>query len=75
MKSNMNVGAEIFLALGLDHAPAIRKIAATVVFRYLMELHRYGYVDDTQKQIIRICRRFGLGDFIMACAVHYPCRK
>ncbi len=68
------VGAEIYLALGVDRSPAIRRIAATVAFRYLMELHRYGYVEDTQRQIIRICRRFRLGDFIAACAVHYPCK-
>lgn len=74
MSTELPVGAEIFLALGLDKAPAIRKIAATVTFRYLMELHRYGYVADTQREIERICRRFRLGDFIAACSVHYPCR-
>ncbi len=70
----MNVAAKIFLAMDLDKAPAIRKAAACVAFDYLMELHRYGYVDDTQKQIERICRRFRVGDFIAACSVHYPCR-
>lgn len=70
----MNVAAKIFLALNLDKASSLRKISATVAFRYLIEMHRYGFISINQQQIERICKRFKIGDFIAACAVHYPCK-
>lgn len=65
------VAAQIYLALGLDHAPLIRQLAATIVARYVMEFHRYGYNPGCES-MRRICLRFRLGDFAMALQVHFP---
>lgn len=72
MKNDMPVAAQIFLAVGLDKAPAIRRIAATVASRYWMEMHRYGEIADNCRQLDRLMKRFRLGDFIVALSVHYP---
>lgn len=72
MKLELTKSAQIYLALNLDKASALRQIAATVVTRYWMELHHYGEVKDTCDEITRICKRFKLGDYVCALSVHYP---
>lgn len=71
----MNTATEIYLALGLDKAPALRKMAASVACRYWMEMHRYGEIPNNCRALNRIMKRFRLGDFICALSVHYPIHK
>lgn len=71
----MNKAAEIYLALGIDKSPAIRRIAACVAFRYWMEMHRYGEFQANIHQLERLMKRFRLGDFILAVSAHYPIKK
>ena len=68
----MNIETQIFLALGLDKASTIRKIAATVAYRYWMEMHRNGWFKANQDSLTRIIVRFRLGDWICALSAHYP---
>ena len=68
----MNVETKIFLALKLDEAPALRKIAATVAYNYWMEMHRYGAFQANIIALERIVKRFKLGDWIVAISAHYP---
>jgi hypothetical protein len=68
----MNVETKIYLALGLDKAPAIRKVAATVAYRYWMEMHRHGWFAGNAKALARLVKRFRLGDWICALSAHYP---
>lgn len=71
MKSDLPVGAQIFLALNLDKASFLRKCAATIVARYVMEFHKYGY-NPGYETFNKMCKRFRLGDFVMALQIHYP---
>jgi hypothetical protein len=71
MTLKLSVGAEIFLALELDKASKLRQRAATLVSRYVMEFHNYGW-NPGYEQFAKVCRRFHLGDFAMALQVHYP---
>ena len=71
----MNTATKIYLALGLDKATTIRRMAAHVACVYWMEMHRYGEIDGNIKSMERICKRFHVGDFICALAPHYPIRK
>ena len=68
----MNKATEIYLTLGLDKAPIIRRIAACVAANYWLEMHRYGEITANIKSMERICRRFRVGDYICALAPHYP---
>jgi len=71
---SMNVETKIFLALGLDKAHTIRKIAATVAYRYWMEMHRFGWFKSNQDKLTKLVKRFRLGDWICALSAHYPVR-
>lgn len=71
----MNTETQIFLALNLDKATALRKIAASVACRYWMEMHRYGEIPENCQQLNRLMKRFRLGDFITAISVHYPIKN
>ena len=68
----MNIETQIYLALGLDKASALRKIAATVAYRYWMEMHRYGSFKANEDDLGRLIKRFHLGDWICAISAHYP---
>ena len=68
----MNIETKIFLALDLDKAPAVRKIAATVAYRYWMEMHRNGWFKANADKLARLMKRFRLGDWICALSAHYP---
>lgn len=71
----MNTATKIYLALNLDKAPAMRRIAASVAAKYWLEMHRYGEIPNNCKELNRICKRFRVGDYICAIAPHYPIRK
>lgn len=68
----MNKAAEIFLAMNLDKASTIRRIAAHVACDYWMQMHQHGFFQPYEHALQRICRRFKLGDFILALSAHYP---
>lgn len=68
----MNIETQIYLALGLDKASQLRKIAACVAYRYWMEMHRYGEFSANIRSLERIAKRFRLGDWICALSAHYP---
>lgn len=71
----MSITAQIFIALKLDKAPALRRIAASVACRYWMEMHNYGEITGNCAALNRLMRRFRLGDFICALSAHYPIRR
>ena len=71
----MNKAAQIYLALDLDKAPALRRIAACVAARYWLEMHRHGEFKANCDALDRLIKRFRLGDFICALSAHYPLRK
>jgi len=71
----LSTAAIIYLELGLDEAPTIRKIAATVAFRYWMEMHRYGEFQINRDKITKLVKRFKLGDFMCAIAANYPLKR
>lgn len=70
----MNKATEIYLALGLDKRPAIVRIAACILARYVLEMHRYGEFEVACRQINRLSKRFRLGDFACALFANYPIR-
>ncbi len=70
----MNTATKIFLALELDKASVLRRIAASVACRYWMEMHRHGEFKANCLALDRLMKRFRLGDFICALSVHYPIR-
>lgn len=72
MTTELNKAAECYLALGLDKAPAIRKVAACIAARYWLEMHRYGEFEVNCVALNRLMRRFRLGDFVTALAANYP---
>lgn len=71
----LSVAAEIFLALGIDKWPKLRRMAANVACDYWMEMHRWGECQPNIEAMERICKRFRVGDYICALSVHYPIRK
>ena len=71
----LSTAAIIYLELGLDEAPLIRKLAACVACRYWMEMHRYGEFEVNVRKLKRLVKRFKLGDFICALAANYPLKK
>jgi hypothetical protein len=68
----MTKSAQIWLALGMDQWPAIRKAAALAAFDYLMIQHKLGAFPPFQAQINRLRNRFRLGDWLCALSAHYP---
>lgn len=72
---DLSKAVEIFIALGLDKAPALRKIAVTVCSRYWFEMVRYGEFEENCKEITRLVKRFRLGDYMCAISANYPLRK
>jgi len=72
--NDLPIGAQIYLALGLDKSSRLRRRAATLVARYVKEFHLYGW-NPGYDHFVKVCRRFKLGDFAQALQAHYPPRS
>lgn len=68
----MNKATEIYLAVGLDKAPAIRKAAALAAYDYWMEMVAHGEFEPYCNQITRLMKRFRLGDWMTAISANFP---
>lgn len=72
MKTQNNVAAEIWLAIGADKWTTLRKTAALVAYDYLIEQHKTGYFSPYQNMIDRLAKRWQIGDWLCALSAHYP---
>lgn len=71
----MNKAAEIYLAMHLDKRPTLARIAACILTRYVLEMHRYGEFTVAVNGITKLAKRFRLGDYACALHAHYPPRS
>ena len=70
----MSKAAQIYLALNLDKAPLLRRLAACLACIYWLEMHRYGEFSANVQSLNRLIKRFRLGDLVCAMAANYPLR-
>ncbi len=71
----MNKATEIYLALGLDKSPKLRRIAACIAATLWLEMHHHGEFSANVQSLKRLIKRWRLGDYICALSAHYPVRR
>jgi hypothetical protein len=74
MTMEMTIAAKCYLALGIDKRPQIVRSASHVVFKYVMEIHKFGEFAAARREIKRIADRFKLWDYVCALHANYPPR-